>query len=406
MAINIKTLGAGIAFLCDEQGQILEIIHNGLGVEDVFVPGQMLNRVVDRESFSKLLNFLVELRAQDAAFDWQLNVPLGDQVTSLHFTGVKSDEQFLIVAAYTRDNVMQLYEELMQISNEQMNKLRDTIKKLTQKTQASDVQDQAQYDELTRLNNELTNLQRELAKKNVELAHLNEQKNHFLGMAAHDLRNPLGAIQMYSEFLLEEAVGDLSDEHYEFLSNIHAASQFMLRLVEDLLDIATIESGELNLNLWPTDLMALITKNVNLNKVLASRKDITLVLHAEGEFPDLLIDAAKIEQVFNNLLSNAVKFSYPGSTVDVAVTQVKDNVQIAVTDEGQGIPEEELDKLFKPFGRTTVQSTGGEKSSGLGLAIARKIVEGHGGNITVESEVGKGTTFFVSLPLEMKEGSL
>lgn len=115
--------------------------------------------------------------------------------------------------------------------------------------------------------------------------------------------------------------------------------------------------------------------------------------------PEVAIDRGKIEQVLNNLIGNAVKFSHPGRAVHVSITAADGIATVAVRDQGQGMPEADLSKLFKPFSKTSVQSTGGEQSTGLGLAIVRNIVEGHGGRIWVESEVGRGSTFSFTLPL-------
>jgi signal transduction histidine kinase len=176
----------------------------------------------------------------------------------------------------------------------------------------------------------------------------------------------------------------------------------MLHLVNDLLDIAKIASGELQLELQSTDLIALVRHNVALNKVLASRKQIELSLKTQP-LPDVLIDVYKIDQVLNNLITNAIKFSESHSEVEISVVREGDEVIIAVGDEGPGIPADEIDKLFNPFMRTSVKSTGGEKSTGLGLAIVMKIVAGHRGRIWVESEVGEGSTFYVALPIRQGE---
>ena len=168
-------------------------------------------------------------------------------------------------------------------------------------------------------------------------------------------------------------------------------------MVTDLLDVAVIEGGRLTLDRQPTDLVALARHNVKLNGVLAARKDIAITLEAQPSIPEIACDRAKIEQVLNNLLTNAVKFSHRGRAVHVSITAA-DGSATAVRDQGQGIPEAELSKLFKPFGKTSVQSTAGEQSTGLGLAIVRNIVEGHGGRIWAESEVGRGSTFSFMLP--------
>ncbi|MEO6235966.1 MAG: ATP-binding protein [Vicinamibacterales bacterium] len=262
-------------------------------------------------------------------------------------------------------------------------------------------EDRNQLDELSRLNNEFANLQRELAKKNVELTRLNEVKNRIVGVAAHDLRNPLGVILSYARFLESDTADPLSPAHRRFVAIIHRTSEFMLRLVTDLLDVTAIEAGKLTLDRQPTDLGRLTRDNVTLNAVLANRKDITLVLEPHPAIPEASLDRGKIEQVLNNLIGNAVKFSHRGRPVRVSITPdpAGRTVTVAIQDEGQGIPEEDLAKLFKPFGKTSVRATGGEQSTGLGLAIVRNIVEGHGGRITVESKVGEGSRFAFTLPL-------
>ena len=135
-----------------------------------------------------------------------------------------------------------------------------------------------------------------------------------------------------------------------------------------------------------------------MNRMLAEKKSIRLDFAAECGLPLFRFDRGKVEQVLNNLISNALNYSPPGTAVTVRAFRLDDSVVVSVCDHGPGIPAEELDKLFKPFSRTSVRSTAGEKSTGLGLAISRKIVDGHGGRIWAESEVGRGSTFSFSLP--------
>jgi signal transduction histidine kinase len=254
--------------------------------------------------------------------------------------------------------------------------------------------------ELERANNKLVAMKRELEKQNTKLAQLNEQKNQFIGMAAHDLRNPLSVILWRSQLLLELDEDLLSEaQRLEFLATIKANSEFMLQLIDDLLDIAVIEAGKLELNLQPTDLVSLIKHNVELNLVLAERKQIKLWFGDDGQLPEITVDAHKIEQVLNNLISNAIKFSYPHSAIEIQVARRENNAVISVRDEGKGIPKAELNKLFKPYTKASVKGTQGEKGTGLGLVIVKKVVEGHQGKIWVESEFGKGSTFYVSLPI-------
>ncbi len=391
---------AGVALLCDAHGLLKEVLHDGLGLTASMQPGRPFTQVIEPTGLGKALSFLAEVRSRSSAFDWEINVLPARQIATLYFTGVVTGKDLLIVAVRASNTVPQLCEELMHINHEQANALRQAFKRRGELARARAEQTLGLYDDLSRLNNELVNLQRELAKRNAELERLDELKNRFLGTAAHELRNPLGIIWSYSDFLIHEISDLLSEEHLEFLSIIQYSSEFMLHMVDDLLDVSAIESGRLNLTLESTDLFALVEHNVALNRVLAEKKQIHLGFHTDGDLPALYLDPAKIEQVLNNLISNAVKFSYPASSVEIRVSREKDRALISVRDEGQGIPTDEVDNLFKWFGKTSVKGTEGEISSGLGLAIAHKIVLGHQGAIWVESEEGEGATFYVSLPMQ------
>lgn len=239
--------------------------------------------------------------------------------------------------------------------------------------------------------------QLELRRANAELRAAIREKNHFLGMAAHDLRNPLSVIKFYSEFLLMDLDCPV-EERAQFVKTICTTSDQMLRMVDDLLSVAKIESGQLQLNRLATDVRALVEEKVNLNRVLAGNKGITIELELAPSLPRLAIDGPKIGQVLDNLITNAVKFSPSPNAIRVVARMSADEVVISVEDQGPGIPEEERAHLFQPFKRTSVRSTGGETSTGLGLAIARRIVEGHGGRIGLQSEVGRGSCFWFSLP--------
>ncbi len=233
-----------------------------------------------------------------------------------------------------------------------------------------------------------------------QLSKANSAKNRFLGMAAHDLRNPLASIRGLAEFLREGAVGPLNADQLDLIETIHGASQQMLVMVNELLDVATIESGELKLHVEPLnvgDLVARCTVMINMEAV---KKKTTVVFEPPSPAVVLPADSAKIKQVVDNLLSNAVKYSPPGSTIQARVVAQPEtkSVSLSVRDQGPGIPDGERDKLFKDFSRLSIKPTGGEKSTGLGLAICRKIVEAHRGTIVAENQPGGGCEFRVTLP--------
>ncbi len=237
-----------------------------------------------------------------------------------------------------------------------------------------------------------------LAKQNEKLKQLNDLKNEFLGMAAHDLRNPIGSITTTLSYILEYIGSNLTEKQVKFLRNIEKAGKYMNVLLNDLLDLTAIESGKLTLKLMEEDYISFVKENIVLNQMLADKKSITIDLSYEN-IPYINLDRDKITQVMNNLISNAVKFSHSNTKVIVEIKKGEDCIITNVIDQGQGIPEQEVPHIFKEFHRSTVKATDGEKSTGLGLAITKKIVEGHGGKIGVESKVMEGSNFYFTLPL-------
>lgn len=231
-----------------------------------------------------------------------------------------------------------------------------------------------------------------------QLSKANAAKNKFLGMAAHDLRNPLASIRGLAEFLCDGTVGPMTPDQLDLVRTIHGASQSMLDLVNELLDVATIEAGELRLHLEPQDLASVLGKSIFLSNVEAAKKNTRIVQTEAFAASVTMIDQAKIRQVADNLISNAVKFSPPGSTITVVVHETAGIRGFSVQDQGPGIPETERDRLFTDFGRLSAKPTAGEKSTGLGLAICQKIVQAHGGTISAKNLPDRGCEFRVTLP--------
>ncbi len=252
--------------------------------------------------------------------------------------------------------------------------------------------------EVLSLNRELNNVMRQLHQKNAQLERLNREKNQFLGMAAHDLRKPIGLIISYSEFLMEEAADRLDGEQQGFLNTIHSSCSFMKRLVDDFLDVSAIEAGKFDLDLQPVNIDDILAESLKLNHLQAVKKGIELQVGSENRGPLMTMDASKIEQVITNLVSNAIEHTGPGTKVSIGLACDRHAMTFSVRDRGPGIPPEEMNKLFKPFEKTSVKKTAGEKSTGLGMLITRKIIEAHGGEIWVESTLGSGTTVYFRLP--------
>jgi signal transduction histidine kinase len=396
--VSDQDVPRGVALLCGRDGVVRSVLRDDLGIRDDVV-GQRLTQLVDRSSHEKAQRFLAEAVSTGAAFAWELGLRRDGGIRLLHFAAAATEaDTLVVVAAPSRSAVARYYDELMRVNNEQTNALRAALKPRI----PDDVRDRDAdvYEKMMRLNSELANAQRELTKKNLELERANNLKNQLLGMAAHDLRNPIGAIRSFSNLLLDPNFPVTPERHQDFLQRIRGSSEFMLALINDILDLSAIESGQLRMDAREIDVARLVRDNVELNRVLAEEKGITITLTAEPDVPRIVADPRKVEQILNNLLSNAVKYSSPATTVRVDVRTAHGGVLIVVADEGQGIPAGELATILRPFQRGTPKSTAGEKSTGLGLAIVKRLVDGHGGRLSYESEVGRGTTFSVWLPRE------
>lgn len=256
-----------------------------------------------------------------------------------------------------------------------------------------------QKEQISEQRDEIQSKHEILNKQNAELKSLNEQKNHFIGMAAHDLRNPLGTIFSSAEIVEMEISSNFSPEAMKFTKLIQSISSYSLKLVNDILDIAKIESGNLNLSMKIDNYIDLINESIEYNRFISTRKNITISLvEPVPALSPFSFDKEKINQVLNNLIENAIKFSNTGTEINVRVIDSNGFITTEVIDQGAGIKDEEIVKLFKEFSTTSTKSTGQESSSGLGLAICKKIIETHGGTISVRSEAEKGSIFFFTIP--------
>jgi signal transduction histidine kinase len=251
------------------------------------------------------------------------------------------------------------------------------------------------YEELARVNNDLVTAQRELARSVAELQKLNGYKDELLGMAAHDLRNPLHVNAAIISFLLEEESSGPEDDRM-LLERLRANSTYMTRLVDSVLDFAAIESGRVRLERKETSVAEVIGTLVEMLRVIASTKQVEIRYENDGP-ATMLIDGVKVGEAVQNIISNAVQYSPAGAVVDVRIHDRGTRVDIEVEDQGPGIAESDIPQLFLPFQRLTPAKGGRQKSVGLGLAITKRLIEAHGGSIAVRSEVGRGTTFVVTL---------
>jgi len=224
---------------------------------------------------------------------------------------------------------------------------------------------------------------------------LSNMKDDFLHSITHDLRNPMTSIRGFLKFLIDGVAGALTPQQKKMLGIMDHASLKLLALINDILDIAKLESGRMTINLVDSDLKALAQRAIDISEGLALKKAITMKVEADETLPRIKCDPDLIERVFTNLLGNALKFTPENGSATVKLKELPDTIECSVVDTGEGIPPEYVEKIFDKFQQVAGQRRGG---TGLGLTICKHLVEAHHGRIWAESKLGEGSKFIFIVP--------
>ena len=249
------------------------------------------------------------------------------------------------------------------------------------------------------LEQKVTERTRELASANQKLDETGRHKSAFLASMSHEFRTPLNAIIGFSQVLLDPSMKVAVEEKTQFLTDILNSGKHLLNLINEILDLSKIEAGRMELQIEDASLSEVIETVQSTVRPLAAKKALNFRVETDGRIPPIPMDAGRIKQVLLNLLGNAIKFTPEEGKVWMRTSMGNGQVQVEVGDTGPGIPQEEQERIFLEF-QQVKSVTGGDKpeGTGLGLALAKKFVEMHGGRIWVESEVGRGSRFFFTLP--------
>lgn len=233
---------------------------------------------------------------------------------------------------------------------------------------------------------------------NKELALNRDSKHELLTVVSHDLRTPIASLLCYFSVFFDSYSDNLTKKQIMVLNNMKKVCISMLRMLNSILDVTAIETGKMTLNKTKVNIKEILDINLINPKFMADQKNIDIKIEIDSELPEISIDRNKFHQIVDNLISNAIKFSYPNTSIVIKVSKENDNMLMAVKDQGQGIPEDEICSIFEPFNTSSIKPTGKEYSNGIGLSIVKRMVELHNGTIDVESQLNKGTTFKVRLP--------
>jgi signal transduction histidine kinase len=266
----------------------------------------------------------------------------------------------------------------------------------------------SQQSELRLVNTELDDRLDELAQANMKLYEMNRLKSDFLATVSHELRTPLNSILGFSDVL--SGINALDDKQKRYVTNIQRSGRMLLEMINDILDLAKMESGKMEVRPSEFRIGALVSAQCDMARPLAEKKNIDLDCEAPATLPPVRQDAAKVQQILNNLLSNAIKFTPEGGRIVVsAECGPEDELRLTVSDTGIGISPDEQQLVFEKFRQASGALPAGDamtrehSGTGLGLSIVRELCRLLGGDVSLESDLGKGSTFTVRLPWRLEE---
>ena len=247
---------------------------------------------------------------------------------------------------------------------------------------------------------ELKQIEIDLRRAKDEADEANKAKSAFLANMSHELRTPLNAVIGFSEMMINGTLGVIENPHYiEYLGDIKFSAQHLLQIINDVLDMSKIEAGKMPLDEENIDIVGLLRSVKRLMLARAEQFNVTLRLDAPDDMPKVSLDERLVRQVFLNLLSNAVKFSKDGGEVVISIAH-DDDVIVSVTDHGIGIPQDRITEVLEPFGQVSDPSLNKGQGTGLGLPIAKAMMDMHGGQLAIESTKGEGTVVTCTFPKE------
>ncbi|MCC5814523.1 MAG: HAMP domain-containing histidine kinase [Leptospira sp.] len=227
---------------------------------------------------------------------------------------------------------------------------------------------------------------------------ISEAKTKFLANISHELKTPLNSILGYSEFLQMPGMSPLSEQQKLYIETIHKDGQYLLNLMNQILDYSKTEMNKFQIHLTKTNLNSLLSEIVNSFLIITQEKEVIILFNDDANVPRIEIDPIRMREVISNLINNAIKFSDPGMEIAVHLHEDLENIYISISDQGIGIQQKDLEKIFEPFEQIQTEKSVKNDGIGLGLSLSKKIVEMHKGKLTVESKIGKGSCFTICLP--------
>ncbi len=322
------------------------------------------------------------------------------------FTGILSVRQFIITPILSQKNILGIILAGNQSESYTMTEGDEEVISILADQIGHSLANARLFEQVYRSTQELErkvqDRTKELTSALEEVQRISKTKSEFISAVSHELRTPLTSIKGYASILMTGKVGTVPEKVRERLEKINKHTDNLVALINNLLDISRIESGRVEMKFLEHDIPSIIANVHDLLIPQMRDKNIQFVTNFDEPLPNVFMDSGQIERVFINLINNAIKFTPISGTITAKVTHDKQKVTVGIADTGIGIKEEDVKKLFTEFYRVDNEINQNVKGTGLGLALVKKIVEAHGGQIWVTSKVSVGTCFYFTLPTEPK----
>ena len=398
-ADNIIATMSDSLFLADVDGKILKInpsLINLLGYKEEELIGNSMNILFTEGQFgNELLKKL--LKSESFGSNETKYKTKSGRVVDISFSGsiVKDEkEQVTGIVGIAYDITERKKREI------QLKERTSELNEKVTESKQSEIATLNILEDLQKTLNELQNSKEMIEQQNIQLIKLDQLKSSFLNVTSHELRTPMSAIKGYVQMTIKQTLGEITEEQKKVLTIVLRNVDRLDHLIQDILDISRLESGTMKFIPNKTVIKTLVEETVETMQIPADLKHMTIDVEVEDKMPDLTIDQERVKQVMLNIINNAIKFSPDGSIINIRAKKEEENILFEVQDSGRGIPKDKQEKIFGIFYQVDSGIDRKFGGAGLGLAISRGIVLAHGGKIWVDSDVGKGSTFYFALPIK------
>jgi signal transduction histidine kinase len=393
---------AAVALLCRSNGTLTEVIYDEIGLPPRFAPGSDFTALVVASNLRKATRFLRTIQASRSALDWELNVKLPHGVTSLFFSGCVTDGGLVIIGTKEALAASALPERLLAAAETASANVKQALTDLSVRREARAASQRTLSQRLSELEQFLARSQSEAADAGLPARRLGSKQIRILEMAAHDLRNPISGVLAASQFLLEDAATRLEEHQIALLRSIGASSRLMLRLLEDMLEIPSIDSSGMKMYLQVTDIRSLVEQSVAMIRPLAEARYVRIEVSADAEVPTLAADPVRMSQALHDLLASAIRWSQSGGKVTVSVSARRDYAVVSILNENPESAAEAFKHLLAPVDLRRLKGGLAEARTALTLANVKRTIDAHRGVIQSDNDVDKGTTVTVMLPISRR----